>query len=389
MLKKVKLKIVIAIIFAIIAGFSTFQFLGTLESEVPIVVAAHDIEAYTLLESADLKVVKIDKDEKQRFFPYAASQISELRGSIVRNAFSKEQPIQRTPDNLLMNDEKAIALNYDGKVDDAYFIPYDKRIISIEVDSTGAVAEQLKPGDFVDIIFTSSDESTGGLYSNLMLQHIQIFKIISPSSENAAQLNGNKKQYVLMATPEECLYLAVAKRNGVIDLILNPLEGDTDPLAAIHVYQLSAEPPMTDVDEIEGLISSISNDEVLSKDIKSGLIKSLEGEIDLAKAKVIIESSNIPNNVKLSIYELIDAQTPQSSSLDAFSNVENAINSSVLSDTEKDNLFRLLGNSDSIQEAQRKEDVKKILQEVNSSNLDENTKSKIRETLAVNEEGAN
>jgi Flp pilus assembly protein CpaB len=57
-----------------------------------------------------------------------------------------------------------------------------------------------------------------------IIQHVEIFSIA-----NAADEGGLKGQQVinLLVTPEQASALALAKRNGSIDLALNPSGGET------------------------------------------------------------------------------------------------------------------------------------------------------------------
>lgn len=303
MFKKIKIRLLIAIILSICAAVITNHYLNNINKKVSVVVAAKDIEVHALVRPDMLKEIQVNEDMKQTILKEAYTNKEDLIGSIARKKIKAGTPIIKNPEVLMFDEEKSLALSYGGKVDETYFIPYDKRIIGIEVDKTGAMNSLLKSGDYVDLIFTSDDESTGGIYSNMILQHIQIYKILERSQDQSNGPNSRKVIY-LMASPDDCVKIAVAKRNGVIDLILNPMDGETGEIPPVHIYELIAEEPLTKEQKLNNLENYI-RDEELTENSKKQLLETIDKERDKKTLVSIIQTSKITEDEKNKLLEIL------------------------------------------------------------------------------------
>ncbi|MHC1723786.1 MAG: Flp pilus assembly protein CpaB [Aminipila sp.] len=278
MYKYFKSRILISIILALLGMFLTYTFLVTAQQKEEIVVPKKDIEPYTKITAEMLEIKKINSKDKEEFYPKAVSSAVKLKGAITRVRLKKNKPIEMTKDNFVLNSKKTMAMNSQGKVVDSFFVPYDKRIMAISVDDAGAVNKRIRSGDFVDIIFTSKDDATGGIYSNMILQHIQVFAV--DNNETGSDLSGNTKKMsnvLVLATPEECLKLSVCKRNGSIDLVLNPLNGETKAIGPVNILDFAAEKPMSREEMLDGLEEYIDEQDI-SEPVKNSLINTLEQE---------------------------------------------------------------------------------------------------------------
>ncbi len=304
MYKNTKIRIIIAAIMALIGGLFAYNFLKEANQKVLIVVAAIDIPSRTQIRQEHLRAVYINKDDKGLFFPHTISNTEEVIGAITKYDIKVNKPIQKTPEMLVYDEEMALALNYKGGVDNAYFIPEDKRVIAIEVDASGAVNYKLNRGDFVDLIFTSIDEGKGGYFSTILTEHIPIFDI-EPMKSDAANSLEKKQKILLLATPEECIKIAVAKRNGIIDLMLNPLSGEIGNNEAIHLMEFSVKEPTPKSEMIKGLEEFIQQQDI-SEENKQGLLADLEKEKTKETIKRSIEAGDLSEEMKNELLKILD-----------------------------------------------------------------------------------
>lgn len=303
MYKSTKIRLIIALVVALIGAISAYGFLVSSNEKVGIIVAARDIPSRTELTKEDLKQIEVYKDDYVTFFPNAALDIEDLVGAITKEEVKVNTPIEKTPDSLVYDEEKSLALNYKGGVDGAYFIPEDKRVIGVEVDASGAINYKLNRGDFVDVVLTSTDEGKGGFYSTIIAEHIPIFDI-DPVVADSSSLEKSQK-VLLLATPEECLQITVAKRNGTIDFMLNPLNGETGNNTPVNLKEFSVDEPMTKSEMLEGLESYIDGQEI-SAGNKDKLLKNIAQERDVETIKQTINASNLSKEEKERLINLLE-----------------------------------------------------------------------------------
>ena len=301
MFKRIKYRFIIAIVLAVVSGLMSYNYLKGLDKKVTIVVAAEEIQPFTKITSDMLKEVSVHSDLKSGLMKDTYTDKYEVVGAVTRKIITKGYPMQKNSSALLYEEEKAVALNEFGNVEQGYFIPYDKRVISIETDSAGALSQMLKAGDFIDMIFTSMDDSTGGVYSNMLFQHMQIFKIGKVSQ---TELKSSKQTIYLLATPDECVEIALAKRNGLIDLVLNPLEGETDDIFPVHIEEFIAERPMTKRERLDDMKLYILEEE-LSQSIRDQMIMSIEREVSKESIMEYIDASQLEQDKKAALLNLL------------------------------------------------------------------------------------
>ncbi len=304
MYKQIRIRVVFSIVLALLAGYFTFQYLNKLQYKVEVVVAKEVIEPNTKVTEDKLKVIRISGEDKNNLFPNAVTTIEELKGAVTRVKIEPNKPIEKDPSILVYGEEETMVLNYYGQVDEAYFIPYEKRLIAIEVDGSGSLNYKLKRGDFVDVIYTSVDEGKGGLFSNMVLQHVQIYDIEN-LKENTGNMVERKQKVLLMVTPEDSIKLTVAKRNGILDLVLNPLEGETEDIKPVHLLDMAADKPMAKSEMLKDLEEYIKLQEI-SETVKKQLVDSIEKEREVDYLKNMIEASKLSKEKKNSLLKLIN-----------------------------------------------------------------------------------
>ncbi|MFZ5353636.1 MAG: Flp pilus assembly protein CpaB [Bacillota bacterium] len=306
MQKSYRIRTIIALILALLCAFMIFNYLEKLQQKEAIIVAVQDIEPYTKLSGEMLSKIYVSKQDREKLFQNAVQNPEEVIGAITRVKIEANQPIVKAPEKLVYGEEVTNALNFQREVDKAFFIPYDKRLMAIEVDASGSMSFKLRRGDFVDVIFTSIDDTTGGLYSSMILQHVQIFDIEEIAADNQSSgMVGKKQNIQLLLTPEECMKLAVAKRNGVLDLALNPLEGETNSVSPIHLLDLAAYKPVPKSQMLEIFEEQIKAED-LSEEVKNEMLKAIEKEKSIETLKNTVDGSRLSEEDKKKIYDILN-----------------------------------------------------------------------------------
>jgi pilus assembly protein CpaB len=228
MLRKViNLKTILTFIFALVIAYMTYTYLSSLKRTATVVITNQDIKAHTPITDSMLAVTEIDSNTKEKLFSDAFQSVDEVKKSVAKRDIPKGTVLTKRTRDIAFGEEAYQYLRGDGSANSASFIPYDKRAMSVSIDAEGAVGNTLKNGDFVDVIFTSLDNSTGGVYSSTILQHLEIMNV-DKGGEGGVTGRAGKSNVTLLVTPEQAVDLALAKRRGVIDLVLNPLDVDSE-----------------------------------------------------------------------------------------------------------------------------------------------------------------
>lgn len=385
MFRRMRVRIIVALALAVIASVMTFNYLKSMDNNVPVIVASKDIAINEPLTMSNLKELLIDKNTKSRLYPNSVSNKDELIGAITRVPLEKGLPVQKKSSILMFDAEASVAMNKGNKIDESYFIPYDKRVITIDVDATGVVGELLKKGDFVDLIFTSSDDGTGGIYSNMLLQHIQIFSIGKIASGSNGVTSGRSRIQVL-ASAEDCVTIVVAKRNGTLDLVLNPLNGTTEAIEPVHIMELAADLPMDKNGVLRFYKDMISYDDNLTEATREQIISALEKEESIETIKNVVEGSILNNIEKRDLINRIEdySTTETTNQLEEIQLIVDQVDQSVLSDIEKQLIVdTLINEADELIQKERTSSINDILDEIKTSNLPETTKISIEKIMTA------
>lgn len=229
-----KLKIVLIIVLALIVSLFTYKYLSSLKDEITVIVAAQDIDERKWITREMVKEVSIRSRDKQVLAPNAVTSIDEINNAISKQKIKKGSVINKKENIISGSREWMINNNIideNGQINDAYFIGENERIVTIRLDSQGAVDNRLKKGDWVDIIFTYSSDVNS--FSVTLLQHIQIYDLDPVSG------NGDASQNIsLIVTPQQAVDLVYAKRNGKIDLALNPEKGENSVVYPSNIRKI-------------------------------------------------------------------------------------------------------------------------------------------------------
>jgi Flp pilus assembly protein CpaB len=227
--KQVWLKAILALFLSICIAFYVNQFLKSMSTQVEVVVAAQNIPAKTTIESSMLKIIRVHADDQSLLVPHAIGGIAEAIGSITLVPLQVDEVLVNEEAKLVRPDQTVIGLSHaDTSMPKAYFIPTDQRAISLKVDAEGSLGFSLNAGDKVDVIFTSLNVDTGGIYAKTILKGVSIFDV-STISEKDRQSNTSTvlQNITLLVSPSDAQLLALSKRKGKIDFVLTPLTPDS------------------------------------------------------------------------------------------------------------------------------------------------------------------
>lgn len=228
MLRSVWLKTTIGIILSISIAFYVNALLKTTTEQIEVLVAARDIPEQTVIDSSMLKKIRVNAAAQHVLVPQAVRSLEDLVGAITLVPFRSGEVIVRDVTKIALLDEQSHKehLRLVSDLPQSYFIPSDKRATTVRVDAEGSLAFSLKKGDVVDILFTSMGHETSGIYSTIIIEKVTIFELDHISERDRSNANTAMQNITLLVTPKEAEMLALAKRKGKIDLLLNPLNID-------------------------------------------------------------------------------------------------------------------------------------------------------------------
>lgn len=209
-----KKKLILKLLFLVMIGFTvivlSYRYLDSLNAELEVYIASEDIESETIITEEMIKKVPIRYDEKIRFFEDAYAEKSEIVGRVTSQLISAGTVIGEKNFLITDSDENDV-LDDDGEIKSDYFIEDDERLAFISLPTIHALGGDLKKGNLIDIVYTSNSEHTGGTYSSILLQQIEVYKVVKNSSDLDVQL---------VVKPEQGMILSLAKYNGKLDFML-------------------------------------------------------------------------------------------------------------------------------------------------------------------------
>lgn len=225
MVARWRLRLVWAALLAITTAWGIKVYLGSLAETEPVVVAAKAISARSQITADMLKVVPVGKRDRQHLAADAYRTTAEVVGQYARRRIEVGEVLRDRPTDFA----KPGSVNpgfTPGVGALADFLPPGTRAASVKVDQQAVLGSHVRPGDRVDLVFTSKSDSTGGIYSSLLMQQVLVLDIQRTPSDDP-----DKDVLVtVLVTVDQAVDLNLAKRAGVVDLVLNPLDPG-DPVA--------------------------------------------------------------------------------------------------------------------------------------------------------------
>ena len=196
------------------------------QAPVEVIVAAKDLPEGTTIDATHLKVAKIPEKFVQ---PYAARAPAELLHRVTATPIAEGEQI-------LSNKLRAADAPAGPKESTlSGVMPKGKRAVTIAVDTITGVGGFVRPGDTVDILWTTqvpgAAKQENELVTIVLFQEVPIFAVgrevlgrAAPKSKSGGEESSSQQQYTvtLALTPQEISFLLFARDSGRIQLSLRP-----------------------------------------------------------------------------------------------------------------------------------------------------------------------
>ncbi|OAS16040.1 Flp pilus assembly protein CpaB [Paenibacillus oryzisoli] len=222
MAKSTWFRAILGAFLSIVIAFVFNAYLKSLRDEVEVVVAAVDIPVQTAITSEMLTVIKVNTSSQKLLVPNALNNPMDLTGAIAMESFKKGDVIVNDvkkviPGQQTTTDGSKINVSDLGR---SFYIPSDKKAISVSLDAEGSLGYSLKKGDKVDVIFTSSSTDSESSYSATILQGVEVFEVEAINEKDRANRTVGQN-ITMLVSAQAAQDLAFAKRKGKLDLILD------------------------------------------------------------------------------------------------------------------------------------------------------------------------
>lgn len=230
MQNRLKIALVVAVFFGLIAAYGIYNFLSQQQREADslrasnqdIVVAAQDIPPGTTLNDEALKkgLIKTIPWPKSSIPAGAFSSLQQVVGKVNRVKIMANEPIL---ESRLAGEGAGLTVRLEA----------GKRALALSVNEIVGVSGFIVPDDRVDIILTTSTLSGGQdtKISKIVMQNKRVLSV----AQSTEQKDGKPqlaRSITLEVTPEEAEKLSLATQEGSIVLALRGL-GDDAQLATI------------------------------------------------------------------------------------------------------------------------------------------------------------
>lgn len=216
MVAKWRLRLIWAVVAAVIATIGASSYLSSLRDTVPVVVAAKEIPARAAITADMLSVVQVNRSDRAQFAKDAFQTTDQVIGRYARRMVEPGEVLRNRPGDFTASQGELVATPGEMPLSDA--LPPGTRAITLKLDKQAVLDQHVRAGDQVDMVFTSKSDSTGGVYSSLLLQQVTVLDLRRPADDDPEQ----EYMVTVLVSLEQAVDLALAKRTGTIDLVLNP-----------------------------------------------------------------------------------------------------------------------------------------------------------------------
>jgi pilus assembly protein CpaB len=230
MQNRLKIALVVAVFFGLIAAYGIYNFLSQRQRETDslralnqnIVVAAQDIPAGTTLNDEALKkgIIKTTPWPKASIPAGAFSSPQQVFGKVNRVKILANEPIV---ESRLAGEGAGLTVRLEA----------GKRALALRVDEIVGVSGFIVPDDRVDVILTTTPigAAQDAKISKIVLQNKRVLSV-AQSTEQKEGKPQLARSITLEVTPEEAEKLSLASQEGQIVLALRGL-GDDAQLTTI------------------------------------------------------------------------------------------------------------------------------------------------------------
>lgn len=234
--------LLIALIFGLLSAFLVYRLLTAVQPKgaalagVPVVVAAQDIPARTMITASMVTMKPVPDSLK---LTGAFTDTKSVVGKAAKQTIVQGDQLTGT---TLAN--SPADLGFSGQV------PAGMRAVSISVTEVSTEGGLIQPGDHVDVIgiYQQFDKQNGGLYyqpdasspKNLValtvLQDVQVLAFAQNGIDNSAQSTSkvsptkgqpDAKSVTLAVSPEDAERLALGEQTGIFHLSLHRVGDDS------------------------------------------------------------------------------------------------------------------------------------------------------------------
>lgn len=213
---KWRLRLIWAVLAALVTVWGVNAYLASLRQSEPVLVAATEIPARAQITADMLTVVHVNRTDRTQLAKASFRSKDEVVGRYARRRIEPGEVLMNRPGDFTESTQQITV--YSGELPMAETLPPDTRAETVKLDQQAVLGKHVRVGDRVDLIFTSKSDSTGGVYSSLLLQQVQVLDIQRPPEDEP-----DKEVLVtFLVTAEQAVDLALAKRTGTIDLSLTP-----------------------------------------------------------------------------------------------------------------------------------------------------------------------
>lgn len=222
---KRKFYVFMAVFSGLIFGLSLFYYLKTVQNSSaldlkPLVVAAADIPARTIIQADQLEIREIPV---QGYPQGGSSGIEELAGKILLVNVKKGDALLSP---MLEDSYKAESAPGILPGSFSFTVPEGKRAMAIPVSQIGSVGYKIKPGDHVDILVTMDirDEQSGDTVSitSLAAQDVLVLHT-GTNPPGDSDKNQTSSSYILAVSVSEAMAVTLGSEKGSLRLLLrNP-----------------------------------------------------------------------------------------------------------------------------------------------------------------------
>jgi pilus assembly protein CpaB len=183
-------------------------------------VATKTLPANHSITESDLMQVRVGEEYLN---PKAVTNKSEILGKRLKDRIIEGEQILR--DRLVDNNKMTLA----------YSVPAGKRAVSLNINEQLAVANMVRPGDFVDIIasFDKEDIEDNGAkivyprMTKMVLQNIQVLALGQDQVISDDKISEPPKTLTLAVDPKDTEKLVYASEFGVLRFALRPVGDNT------------------------------------------------------------------------------------------------------------------------------------------------------------------
>ena len=203
---------IVGVFLTLAALVGSVAFWGTATDSRPVLIATHDLPAGATLRATDLGVTYLRAEDSV----YRAALPSEMLEALVGRQLA--EPVHA--DQVLAR----------AQLDTQFGLAADQVAITIPAKPESAVDGRLRPGDWVQVLLTTSDKARNEVHARQVLERAQVFQVgrdarlsnsvVTGDSSDASR--GAIANLTLAVTTDQARLLAEARRSGELDVVLLP-----------------------------------------------------------------------------------------------------------------------------------------------------------------------